>query len=104
MRGKSSTRGASTKLQRMASVIGIRTSRPRYKPATTTTDTARVVSPRRPGVSAGATCAQRGLEFGMLLTTCGFQTATGGSSQGIESLSARGALSLLPEENVDRPV
>jgi hypothetical protein len=48
-----STIGASTKLRRMARTIGMKTSRPTYNAAITTTPTARVTRLLVLGVSAG---------------------------------------------------
>lgn len=61
-----SASGARTKLSRIARVIGTRTSRPKYSAATMTTVTARVVRPRRLGVSAGTTWAHRGPNGGVV--------------------------------------
>ena len=59
LRRSNSTTGASTKDSSTASVIGIITSRPTYSAAITTTLTARVSSPDRPGNSTEGICATR---------------------------------------------
>ncbi len=54
IRRSRATSGASTKLSRIASVIGISTSRPTYKAAITTTETASVIMLLGVGVSAAS--------------------------------------------------